>query len=177
MTEANSRERDREAFTDHMTAYHQSLGKDFWLLLWPAVQDLAAGKPGEPRRLAALANLPLDRTLATARELPVMLGKPARIQSSCAATGHPHPRPCHPHRRRKRPPRSPVVSFPDAPFGDLAKVTQTGCNEANFCRDAEAASEWLTANPHGRLAAVPDAFEVLRTAMLRIKEWFERPTG
>src|SRR5919108_1707946 len=68
MTEVKLAKPDREAFTDQVAAYHQSLGKDFWRLLWTAVAELATGKPVEPEHLAALANLPLDRTLAIARE-------------------------------------------------------------------------------------------------------------
>jgi hypothetical protein len=63
------------------------------------------------------------------------------------------------------------------PRPGLANVRQTGCNQASFYRDADAASGWLAANPHGRLVAMADAFEVLRTSMLRIEEWFEQPVG
>lgn len=219
MTEVNLRELDREAFTDYMVTYHQSFGTDFWQLLWAAVAELAIRTPVEPARLAALANLPLDRTIAIAREawewdpsgerlvgagltsiktpyrvdidgrimwtycapdtleLPVILGRPVRTQSSCAATGDPIHVHATPTGIESVDPPSAVVSFPDAPFGDLANVRQTACNESSFYRDAEAASGWLTANPYGRLLAVADAFEVLRASMLRIKEWFERPVG
>jgi alkylmercury lyase len=221
MTEVNLRELDREAFTDHVAAYQQSFGKDFWRLLWAAVRELATGKPVQPRRLAALANLPLDRTIAIAREarwewdptgerlvgagltsvktpyrvdidgrimwtycapdtleLPVILGRPVRTQSSCAATGDPIRVHATATGVESVDPPSAVVSFPDTSVRPgLANVRQTGCNQASFYRDAEAASGWLAANPHGRLLAVADAFKVLRTSMLRIEEWFDQPVG
>jgi len=219
MTEVNLRELDREALTDHETAYLQSLGKDFWRLLWPAVGELATGKAVEPERLAALANLPLDRTLAIAREtgwewdpggeqlvgagltaiktrhrvemggrtmwvwcapdaleLPVMLGKPVRTQSSCPDTGDPIRVHATPTGVESVDPPSAVLSLADAPFGDLANVRQTACNQQNFYRDAAAASGWLAANPHGAVLPVVDAFDVTRAAFLRIKEWIDQPT-
>lgn len=209
---------DRDAFTDQVAAYHRSFGKDFWRLLWAAVAELATGRPVEPEHLAALANLPLERTRAIAREawewdpsgerlvgagltslktpyrvdiddrtmwtycapdtlqLPVMLGKPVRTQSSCAATGDPIGVHASPTGVNSVDPPSAVVSFPDTSLRPgLANVRQTGCNQSSFYRDAEAAQGWLAANPHGRLLAVADAFEVLRASMLRIKKWFEEP--
>lgn len=218
MTGINLRGLDREAFTDHVAAYQQSFGRDFWRLLWVAVAELAAGRPVEPERLASLAGVPLDRVVAIAREarlewdpsgerlvgagltsaetpyrvdldgrtmwtycapdtleLPVILGTPVRTRSSCAATGEPIHVHATPTRVESVDPPSTVVSFPDAPFGDLANVRQTGCDQSSFYRDTEAASGWLAANPQGRLVTVPDAFEVLRASMLRIREWFDQP--
>nr|WP_052478283.1 organomercurial lyase [Kibdelosporangium sp. MJ126-NF4]CEL17390.1 Organomercurial lyase [Kibdelosporangium sp. MJ126-NF4]CTQ91382.1 Organomercurial lyase (EC 4.99.1.2) [Kibdelosporangium sp. MJ126-NF4] len=59
---------DRAAFADQVAAYHRSFGKDFWRLLWTAVAELASGKPIRPERLAVRARVPLDRTLAIARD-------------------------------------------------------------------------------------------------------------
>jgi alkylmercury lyase len=219
MTGVNLRELDREAFTDHVAAYHQSFGRDFWQLLWAAAAELASGRSVEPEQLASVAHLPLDRMVAIARhtwewdpsgerlvgagltsietpyrvdidnrimwtycapdtlELPVILGKPVRTQSSCAATGDPIHVHATPSGVETVDPPTTVVSFPDAPFGDLANVRQTGCALSSFYRDADAAAGWLAANPHGRLATVPDAFEVLRVSMLRIKESFDKPAN
>lgn len=219
-TEVNLPKLDLEAFTLQVVAYHQSFGKDFWRLLWTAIAELATGKPVAPEHLAAPANLPLDRTLAIAREvwewdtsgeclvgaglsrletpyrvdidgrtlwtycapdtlqLPVMLGKRVQTQSSCAATGDPIRVHATSTGVESVDPPTAVVSFPDPSFRPgLANVRQTGCNQSSFYRDTEAGSGWLAANPHGRLVVVADAFEMLRTSMLRIKEWFEETAG
>lgn len=66
MTDTNLR--DREALIEHETAFLRSLGKDHFRLLWPAVRELATRQAVEPPRLATLAGLPLDRTLALLHE-------------------------------------------------------------------------------------------------------------
>lgn len=213
-------EHELASFTDDVATYHQSFGKDFWRLLWTAVRELATGVPVEPERLAALAGMPLDRTLTIAREawewdpsgeqlvgagltfnetqyqvdidgcstwtycapdtleLPVMLDKPVRTQSVCAATGDPIRVHATPTTVETVDPPSTMVSFPDTSSRpSLANLRRMGCNQSSFYRDADAAAEWLAANPRGRLLAVADAYRVLRTSMLRLEHWFNQSVG
>lgn len=220
MTETQLREQDLRAFTDGVVAYHMSFGKDFWRLLWSAVRELGARSSVTPERLAALADLPLEQTLAVARsawewdprgqrlvgagltgtrtdyrvdidgrtrwtycaadtlQLPAMLGKPVHTHSLCAATGalirlHATPTGLD----SLDPPRA-LMSFPDTSSRpSLANLTQMGCHQSRFYRDADSATEWLAANPHGELLPVGDAFQALHTSMRRIEEWFTPRLG
>ncbi|MDA8369955.1 MAG: organomercurial lyase [Nocardiopsaceae bacterium] len=219
MPEDEPREWDREAFTDAVAAYQQSLGRDFWRLLWVAAAELATATSVRPERLAALADLPLERTLAVAREawewapsgerlvgagltsvetpyrvdidehtkwtycapdtleLPVILDRPVRTRSSCAATGEA----IRVHATATGvqdldPPGA--VSLPDMSVRTgLAEVGASVCNHSRFYRDAEAGSEWLAANPRGRLLTVSEAFAVMRASMVRIRDWCQEPVG
>lgn len=108
--------------------------------------------------------------------LPLLLGKPATIQSPCAATGNPIRGRVTPTGVEHLEPASAVVSMPVGVLHELAEVEQRGCNETNLYRDAEAASGWLAANhPNGVLLPVADAFEVARRAYPQVIP--EMPVG
>jgi alkylmercury lyase len=91
---------------------------------------------------------------------PVLLGRPASIESPCRAT-------CGEVRVEATPagieavePPSAVVSIVAA--RDLASVRSVGCNNTHFFSSPGAASRWLEKHPEATILPVDDAFRLGR---------------
>ncbi len=72
MTTVNLHQLTDEQLTDHLVAwFKQTLPlEEHRRLFVPMLRELATGQPVEPQRLAALAGVPLDQTLALLRQAP-----------------------------------------------------------------------------------------------------------
>jgi alkylmercury lyase len=215
MTEVNLQELDREALIEHQLAGYQKLPD--LVRLWPHVfGELATGKPVDPARVAALAGLPLDRTLAVLEHgewdpagerlvgfgltsietphrvdmgevtmwawcapdalfIPSMIGKAARIQSPCAATGDPIRVHTTPTGVERVEPAGAVVSTVSTNL--LVTAGRQVCNVSNLYRDVEAASAWLAANPNGVVLPAIDTYELYREVGQRLNERLAQQTG
>ncbi|MGH2948364.1 MAG: organomercurial lyase [Solirubrobacteraceae bacterium] len=214
MTEVNLQDLDREALVEHQLAGYQKLPD--LVRLWPHVfGELATGKPVDPARVAALAGLPLDRTIAVLRYgewdpagerlvgfgltsietphhvdmgevtmwawcapdalfIPSMIGKAARIESPCAATGEPIHIRTTPAGVERVEPASAVVSTVSSDL--LVTQGRQVCNASNLYRDAEAASDWLAANPNGMVLPVVDTYDLYREVDRRLQPWLAQQT-
>lgn len=215
MTEVNLQQLDREALIEHQLAGYQKLPDQ--VRLWPHVfGELATGKPVDPARVATLAGLPLDRTLAVLKDgewdpagerlvgfgltsietphrvdmgevamwawcapdalfIPSMIGKAARIQSPCAATGDPIRVDTTPARVERVEPAGAVVSTVSTDL--LSTQGRQVCNVSNLYHDAEAASEWLAAGPNRVVLPVVDIYELYREVDRRLQAWLAKQPG
>jgi hypothetical protein len=60
-----------EQLTEHLVAwFKQTFSLEQRRLFVPSLQQLATGQPVAPQRLAALAGVPVDQTLALLRQMP-----------------------------------------------------------------------------------------------------------
>lgn len=209
-TQVNLRELDRETLIEHYAGWlnqvHQGERRRLFV---PLLRELATGQPVDPDRLAVLAGVSPERTLAwlcesaewdesgtrvvglalTSIQTPhrvefhgrtmwawcapdaigiaQVIGAPVRIQSSCAAIGDPVRVEVTLTEVMRLEPATTVISFV-LPSPDQPDLRQAACGNANFYRDAEAATGWLTANPQGTVLPVVDAFEVFGRAARRV---------
>jgi alkylmercury lyase len=91
---------------------------------------------------------------------PVLLGRPASIESPCRGTGEPVHIEVTPAGIEAVEPPSAVVSIVAAP--DLANIRSVGCNNTHFFSSPEAASRWLEKHPEATILPVEDAFRLGR---------------
>jgi alkylmercury lyase len=91
---------------------------------------------------------------------PVLLGRPASIESPCRGTGEPVHIEVMPAGIEAVEPPSAVVSIVAA--RDLANVRSVSCNNTHFFRSPEAASRWLERYPEATILPVEDAFRLGR---------------
>jgi len=91
---------------------------------------------------------------------PVIIGKPARIESPCPATGIRVRVQLTPDRVERVEPSNAVVSMvtPET----INDVRSAFCNYVHFFSSSEAASEWLADNPGAFVIPVADAYELGR---------------
>lgn len=90
--------------------------------------------------------------------IPVILGKAARIESSCQATGTPvlvHVDATGAARAR---PTTAVVSLINPE--DIRSVRSAFCNQVHFFASAEAAQPWLQAHPAGSVIPIDEAYQL-----------------
>jgi alkylmercury lyase len=90
--------------------------------------------------------------------LPVLLGRPASIESPCRGTGEPVHIEVKPAGIEAAEPPSTVVSVVVAQ--DLASVRSVGCNNTHFFSTLGAASRWLEKHPEATIVPVEDAFRL-----------------
>src|SRR5215211_4577089 len=91
---------------------------------------------------------------------PVLLGRPASIESPCRGAGEPVHIKVRPAGIEAVEPPSAVVSIVAA--RDLASVRSGGCNNTHFFSSPEAASRWLERHPEATILPVEDAFRLGR---------------
>ena len=91
---------------------------------------------------------------------PILLGRPASIESPCRGTGElVHIEVTSAGIEAVEPP-SAVVSIVAAP--DLANFRRISCNNAHFFSSPEAASRWLEKHPEATILSVEDTFRLGR---------------
>ncbi len=91
---------------------------------------------------------------------PVLLGRPASIESPCRGTGEPVHIEVTPAGIEAVEPPSAVVSIVAA--RDLATFRSVGCNNTHFFSSSEAASRWLEKHPEATVLPVEQAFRLGR---------------
>jgi alkylmercury lyase len=91
---------------------------------------------------------------------PVLLGRPASIESPCRSTGSPVRIKVTPAGIETAEPSSAVVSIIAA--RDLASFRSVGCNNTHFFSSPEVASRWLEKHPEASILSVEDAFQLGR---------------
>jgi alkylmercury lyase len=89
---------------------------------------------------------------------PVILERPASIESPCRGTGEPVHIEVTPAGIEAVEPPSAVVSIVAA--RDLASARSVGCNNMHFFSSPEAASRWLEKHPEATILPVEDAFRL-----------------
>jgi alkylmercury lyase len=91
---------------------------------------------------------------------PILLERPASIESPCRGTGDPVHIEVTPAGIEAVEPPSAVVSIVAA--RDLANFRRVSCNNAHFFSSPEAASRWLEEHPEATILSVEDAFRLGR---------------
>jgi alkylmercury lyase len=91
---------------------------------------------------------------------PILLGRPASIESPCRGTGEPVHIEVTPAGIETVEPLSAVVSIVAA--CDLANLRSVGCNNTHFFSSPEAASRWLERHPEATIVPMEDAFRLGR---------------
>ena len=91
---------------------------------------------------------------------PVLLGRPASIDSPCRGTGDPVHIEVTPAGIAAAEPSSALVSVVAA--RDLASIRSVGCNNTHFFLSQQAASRWLEKHPQAAILPVEDAFRLGR---------------
>ena len=91
---------------------------------------------------------------------PVLLGRPASIESPCRGTGDPVRIGVRPAGIEAVEPPSAVVSIVAA--RDLANIRSVGCNNTHFFSSPEAATRWLKRHPEATIVPAEDAFRLGR---------------
>jgi alkylmercury lyase len=91
---------------------------------------------------------------------PVLLGRPASIESPCRGTGDPVRIKVTPAGIETVEPPSAVVSIMVA--RDLANFRRVSCRNTHFFSSAEAASRWLEKHPEATILPAEDAFRLGR---------------
>ena len=89
---------------------------------------------------------------------PVLLGRPASIESPCRSTGEPVHIEVTPAGIEVVEPPSAVVSIVAA--RDLANIRSVGCNNTHFFSSPEAAYRWLERHPEATIVPAEDAFRL-----------------
>jgi len=95
--------------------------------------------------------------------LPELLGKTARIESTCETSGEPVRLTVSPAAIERAEPSSPVVSFvaPDASRFQQDLINSF-CHYVHFFRAEEAGEAWIAKNPGTFLLTLDEAFELAR---------------
>src|SRR5215217_478681 len=91
---------------------------------------------------------------------PVLLGRPASIESPCRGTGEPVHIEVTPAGIEAVEPPSAVVSIVVA--RDLANFRRVSCNNTHFFSSPEAASRWLERHPEATILPAEEAFRLGR---------------
>ncbi|MFF3229033.1 organomercurial lyase MerB [Nocardia suismassiliense] len=94
---------------------------------------------------------------------PAIIGRPARIESPCPATGTVIRLTVEPESGiSDLQPATAVISLPGPDELDLTHVRATTCNPGRYFATAEAGADWQTQHPRGVLLPVADAYQQLR---------------
>lgn len=86
---------------------------------------------------------------------PALLGTPANVESTCAATGATIRVEVEPDRIVRVEPASAVVSIVRATSG--SGIRASFCDQVHFFADAEVARDWLAEHPDGQVVPVAEA--------------------
>ena len=93
--------------------------------------------------------------------LPVILGRPALVESTCPQTGEPIRIELTPDTIERVDPPDAVMSAVRPP-GELADVRSTTCNHGHFFSSITAAAAWSDAHTDGHIYPVDEAFRLDR---------------
>ena len=99
---------------------------------------------------------------------PVLLGRPASIESPCRGTGELVHIEVTPAGIKAVEPPSAVVSIVAAP--DLVNFRRISCNDTHFFSSPEAASRWLEKHPEATILPAEDAFRLGRLIAERLSD-------
>ena len=99
--------------------------------------------------------------------VPVILGKPGVIASTCPQTGRPIRIELTPDAVERLDPAEPVMSAV-RPTGELADVRADTCNHGHFFSSAAASAEWVREHPDGYVHPVEEAFRLDREVITRL---------
>ncbi len=91
---------------------------------------------------------------------PILLGRPASIESPCRGTGEPVRVEATPAGIKTVEPPSAVVSVVEPK--DVANIRGVSCENVHFFASPEAASRWLEKRPEATILPVEDAFRLGR---------------
>lgn len=99
--------------------------------------------------------------------LPVMLGRPALVESTCPQTGRPIRIELTPDRvERVDPPEAVMTAV--RPRGQLTDVRSTTCDHGHFFSSLAATAAWADAHPDGHIYAVEEAFRLDRDVIKQL---------
>jgi alkylmercury lyase len=96
--------------------------------------------------------------------LPAMLGRSAKVESSCPVTGSHVRLTVDPDGVREHDPQPLWVSFPPAATTSTTDITDTFCCHVHFLATPAAAEQWLSEHPDGTVLDIDDAHELGRKA-------------
>jgi alkylmercury lyase len=99
--------------------------------------------------------------------LPVVIGRPAVVESTCPQTGQPIRVEVAPDGVQRVDPPTAVVSAV-RPAGELADVRADTCVHGNFFSSTEATTSWSEAHPDGHVLTVGQAFRLDREVIERL---------
>jgi alkylmercury lyase len=99
--------------------------------------------------------------------LPVILGRPALVESTCPQSGQPIRIELTPHTVERVDPPHAVVSAV-RPRGQLADVRSTTCDHGHFFSSLAATAAWAEAHPDGHIHPVEEAFRLDRQVIKRL---------
>jgi alkylmercury lyase len=102
---------------------------------------------------------------------PAILDRPAQIESRCPTTDTIIRLTVDPQAGViKLSPATAVISIPGSQEMDTTRVRATTCNPGRFFATTEAAQDWLTAHPDGRVLPVADAYPQLRPISNQLRD-------
>jgi alkylmercury lyase len=93
--------------------------------------------------------------------IPVILGRPALVESACPQTGQPIRVELTPERVERVDPAGAVMSAVRPP-GRLADVRTDTCDHGHFFSSLAATTAWAEAHPYGHIYPVAEAFQLDR---------------
>jgi alkylmercury lyase len=99
--------------------------------------------------------------------VPVILGKPSVVESTCPQTGRPIRIELAPDAVERLDPPEAVMSAV-RPIGKLADVRAATCNHGHFFSSAAASADWVREHPDGYVHPVEDAFRLDREVIARL---------
>jgi alkylmercury lyase len=102
--------------------------------------------------------------------LPALLGREARVESTCPVTGTEVRLTVGPEGVRAAQPTSPQVSFPAPASTVTFDINASFCCHVHFLADQAAADAWLAQNPRGLTLGLEDAVELGRLATQPLRE-------
>ena len=104
--------------------------------------------------------------------LPVILGRPALVESTCPQTGRPIRVELTPERVERVDPAGAVMSAVRPP-GRLADVRTDTCDHGHFFSSLAATTAWAEAHPDGHIYPVHEAFQLDRQVIEQLR-WAAR---
>jgi alkylmercury lyase len=120
-----------------------------------------------PHRYTAEAGTLYAWCASDALMLPVILGEPAVVESTCAQTGEPIRPEITPEGVERVDPPTAVMSAV-RPGGQFADVRASTCQFGHFFSSREAAAEWTAEHPEGYVHSVEKGFELDREVIERL---------
>jgi alkylmercury lyase len=99
--------------------------------------------------------------------LPVVLGRPAVVESSCPQTGQPIRIELTPERVERVDPAGTVMSAVRPP-GRLADVRADTCDHGHFFSSVAATTAWADTHPNGHIYPVEEAFRLDRQVIRQL---------
>jgi alkylmercury lyase len=102
--------------------------------------------------------------------LPALLGREARVESSCPVTGTEVRLTVGPEGVQVANPSALQVSFPAPASTDTADIIASFCCHVHFLAGQSAADRWLADNPAGLTLSLEDAVELGRLATQQLLE-------